>query len=657
MKKKDLLTVLLLAALCCIVLLIAGCYEFDFVIQPSSAEKNSSFEVRVSITTDYDGNGNYYIPYFGIRLPVGWTVQDSIEFSYFAGLGTGVLTYSDSLAQEMNLLDPPKTGYYWWVAEGQENVPYTPNDTFLFNPVITTDSSTGTFFLDYMAGDNYDGWGSGLNRIRSDRHYIGVDLIAHAVVTSFNDQGPGSLREALRMVDFDGTITFNVDAADTIKLNSELEVYKNIQLLGDEEHRICISGQGQTRIFNVFDSCSTEIADLDLINGYEGRGGGIFCDNAELTLKNISISDCAAALKGGGLFCDFAEINLENVSISNCSAYEDGGGIHGEFSGLNFENLNISGCTADKGGGLFIRYSGTSATYVTISGCTAAIGGGIYLDNTSLFLGNALLIENTATSHGGAMFCQDDDPHFLNVTVAGNMATHGSGLYCFRGQSNLNFIVQNSIIYGNAPPNISLGTQSFMAPPSLYFFHSNLEGGPGGIDGIGNISWNNSNIDTDPVFDSSGDNPYQLSPDSPCIDAGSPDTTGMHLPFWDLTGNYRLWDGDMDGDTVVDMGAYEFGSVGVKIPEFKIQNSKFKIIVFPNPFSEIVHLEFEIRNPSLVSIHIFNAVGEMVAVLQDGYLPKGKHRLDWNAAGLPSGLYFCKVIAGKESANLKLIRQ
>jgi hypothetical protein len=70
-----------------------------------------------------------------------------------------------------------------------------------------------------------------------------------------------------------------------------------------------------------------------------------------------------------------------------------------------------------------------------------------------------------------------------------------------------------------------------------------------------------------------------------------------------------------------------------------------------------VHLEYEIENPSHIELKIFNAVGDMVAVLQDGYLPKGKHRLDWNAAGLPSGLYFCKVIAGKESANLKLIRQ
>lgn len=94
-------------------------------------------------------------------------------------------------------------------------------------------------------------------------------------------------------------------------------------------------------------------------------------------------------------------------------------------------------------------------------------------------------------------------------------------------------------------------------------------------------------------------------------------------------------------------------SVPVNPEEKKV----LSITIYPNPAYEIVHIGYEIENPSHIELKVFNAVGEMVAVLQDGYLPKGKHRLDWNAAGLPSGLYFCKVIAGKESANLKLIRQ
>jgi hypothetical protein len=79
--------------------------------------------------------------------------------------------------------------------------------------------------------------------------------------------------------------------------------------------------------------------------------------------------------------------------------------------------------------------------------------------------------------------------------------------------------------------------------------------------------------------------------------------------------------------------------------------------VYPNPTYEIVHIEYEIENPSTVRIQVFNAVGEMVAELSDGILAKGKHRITWNVVDLPAGLYFVRLHAGKEAAGLKLIRQ
>jgi S-formylglutathione hydrolase FrmB len=95
----------------------------------------------------------------------------------------------------------------------------------------------------------------------------------------------------------------------------------------------------------------------------------------------------------------------------------------------------------------------------------------------------------------------------------------------------------------------------------------------------------------------------------------------------------------------------------VSVSEFNIQHSTFNISCYPNPFSEIVHIEYEIENPSRVSIQVFNAVGEKVADLSVGILAEGKHQIIWNAAHLPAGLYFVRLNAGKENANLKLIKQ
>jgi hypothetical protein len=95
----------------------------------------------------------------------------------------------------------------------------------------------------------------------------------------------------------------------------------------------------------------------------------------------------------------------------------------------------------------------------------------------------------------------------------------------------------------------------------------------------------------------------------------------------------------------------------VGVEESAVGSRQSAVRVFPNPTYEIVHIEFEIENPSLVRIQVFNAMGGMVADLSDSILPNGKHQITWNAAELPAGLYFIRLNAGKEVAGLKLIKQ
>jgi hypothetical protein len=94
-------------------------------------------------------------------------------------------------------------------------------------------------------------------------------------------------------------------------------------------------------------------------------------------------------------------------------------------------------------------------------------------------------------------------------------------------------------------------------------------------------------------------------------------------------------------------------SIPVNPAEKKVLN----LTIYPNPTSEIMHIEFEIPNPSPVRIQVFNAMGGMVADLSDGILAKGKHQITWNAADLPAGLYFVRLNAGKDVAGAKLVKQ
>jgi len=74
----------------------------------------------------------------------------------------------------------------------------------------------------------------------------------------------------------------------------------------------------------------------------------------------------------------------------------------------------------------------------------------------------------------------------------------------------------------------------------------------------------------------------------------------FNLPTWDISGNFLIWDGNGDDLPVIDMGAYEYGSIGVGIvkPEaFSLQSS---VLNYPNPFSDQRTFEYELKEPEEV---------------------------------------------------------
>jgi len=72
---KKLLPLVLISSL----LLLTGCYEFESINQPDYANPNSTFDVP--ITVKIEGGADDITPYFGILLPNGWSVGDSISYS------------------------------------------------------------------------------------------------------------------------------------------------------------------------------------------------------------------------------------------------------------------------------------------------------------------------------------------------------------------------------------------------------------------------------------------------------------------------------------------------------------------------------------------------------------------------------------------------
>lgn len=75
----------------------------------------------------------------------------------------------------------------------------------------------------------------------------------------------------------------------------------------------------------------------------------------------------------------------------------------------------------------------------------------------------------------------------------------------------------------------------------------------------------------------------------------------------------------------------------------------------PNPFNPATLLDYTLSAPGAVRQTVYNLRGERVALLADGPLAAGRHRVRFDGDGLASGLYLAVLEAEGRRATLKLL--
>ncbi|MBC8525662.1 MAG: right-handed parallel beta-helix repeat-containing protein, partial [Candidatus Cloacimonetes bacterium] len=375
-------------------------------------------------------------------------------------------------------------------------------------------------------------------------------------------------------------------------------------------------------------------------------GAGICCTySSSPSLYYVTISGNS----GGGITCsNNSNIILENVKICDNSVW---GGIYSDGSTPTLTNVTIIGNSTDEcGGGISLGGGGVvTLRNVKIIGNTSGYdGGGIYAayGDQVVMLINVLVANNYAWNSGGGINIIDV-PFFMaeNVTVCDNSTDGlGGGIMC---QLESDAVIKNSIVWNNSGGEI---VEYWTGGDAVAVYYSDVRGGWSGP--------GSHNINSDPLF---SDDDYRLSEDSPCIDTGSADTTGLHLPPWDLDGNVRIWDGNGDGVAVIDMGVYEYGApvYSVNEPEIPEQST---IHNYPNPFTTSTTISFY-RTPNIheeAQIEIYNLKGQKIKTLTDNQIMKGgNHEIMWDGTNsrnkrVGSGIYFIKLRTEK-SINVKKI--
>lgn len=356
-----------------------------------------------------------------------------------------------------------------------------------------------------------------------------------------------------------------------------------------------------------------------------------------------------------------------------------GGGIYNNGSGSQcspiIRNCVIINNQAAFGAGIFNNgYNGGNASPI-ISNCvistnTATIGGG-GLDNfgvagvASPIITNCLIYNNEATQRAGGMYCWggnngNANPIVLNTSFVNNTAVDGGGVVSdilntssgSSGNSNPNF--RNCIFWGNTasgtgPQFFNLGGATFAATYS----DINLTGqiSPHIISGA-----TTGNINTNPLFlnlvlgvGADGnwmtiDDGLQLQSSSPCINVG--DNTAV--PTTDILSNNRIF------NSVVDMGAYEFGSTVTSVTENNKLN--MNVIMFPNPTSNIINITFSISETDNIVLALFDINGRLLNTIDQGQKAIGTYTYQVDLSQQQCGIYFLTLKTTKQEYTQKIMR-
>ncbi len=76
---------------------------------------------------------------------------------------------------------------------------------------------------------------------------------------------------------------------------------------------------------------------------------------------------------------------------------------------------------------------------------------------------------------------------------------------------------------------------------------------------------------------------------------------------------------------------------------------------YPNPFNPSTNIQFSLPEQSLVQLKVFNLLGEEVASLVNEEMRAGNYRADWNATGMPSGVYLYSLRTGNSVLTKRMM--
>jgi VCBS repeat-containing protein len=290
----------------------------------------------------------------------------------------------------------------------------------------------------------------------------------------------GSLRWAISQananlgtdtINFSVNGTFNMEvlvSGDDNNATGDFDIKDSVNIVGNGTGNTVINGNGFDRVFDLRGGTVT-MSGLTIQGGKSNTGAGIRIDSSvTATLTDVVIQNNvgSGSSKGAGIYNDGA-LTIQNAIVQNngntISGDVDGAGIYNDTDATltvrNVEIRNNVSANGKDGGGLYLNKGWVTLENVTLAGNQAKRGGGLFnASSTQTYLVNSTISGNSATSEGGGIW-SDKQTYLDHVTVAYNTAPAGKGGGVYQNGGNVR--PESSIFALNTGGNANVALNSW----------------------------------------------------------------------------------------------------------------------------------------------------------------------------------------------------
>jgi len=410
-------------------------------------------------------------------------------------------------------------------------------------------------------------------------------------------------------------------------------------LIGSGMESTILDNENNTILMTCINEKSTnEISDFSLINGGYHQGtfsplhalsrniilrnltfknnnlffsGPVLCKQKYAFLSNIIVKDCHSTEYAYGLYTSRIDnLYLDNYIINNMTTESQSDSYTGFFAvrpnNMNINNLSIANCNGFNNHLMQIKREFVESfqnvdpnifnnVLIYNNNCKPT-----FLDSVNVCMGDyygQMIFNNwTVANNQGAEYVLylSDQGAKINNSIFYNPLTPYELMVGYYTLPDVPTDLNNSLLYGGMNR-----IKNYITPYDLSV--SNMLTNSPFFEGQINSSLSQKNNEY-----------YKLSALSPCINAGTPDTTGLFLPSKDIAGNQRIWDG------IIDMGCFEYRTPSSSDDDITPITDCITLNHYPNPLylSKIPAANIKIQYPSTkenkVNIEIFNIKGQKI---------------------------------------------